>query len=153
MLYYFDSSAVVKRYAPEKGSAWVKGIAEPDSGNTIYIGQIGIVEIAAALSRKIRTNELTREDYEAALNLFLLDVRNEKYVVGLLSDHTIQAAVDLTKRHPLRAYDAVHLTIAIGLNVALLAAESPPLTFVSADKILCEAAGKEGLATDNPELH
>jgi predicted nucleic acid-binding protein len=96
---------------------------------------------------------ITQEDYEAALNLFLLDVRNEKYVIGLLSDHAIQTAVDLTKRHPLRAYDAVHLAIAIGLNAALLAAESPPLTFVSSDKMLCEAAGKEGIVTDNPELH
>ena len=24
MLYYFDSSAAVKRYAPEKGNEWVK---------------------------------------------------------------------------------------------------------------------------------
>jgi len=153
MLYYFDSSAVVKRYAPEKGSAWVKSIAVPTSGNTLYVGQIGVVEIAAALSKKVRNNELTEEAYEAASSLFLLDVRNEEYVIGLLTDHTIQSAVDLTKRHPLRAYDAVHLAIAIGLNVALLAVESPLLTFVSSDKTLCEAVGKEGLATDNPELH
>jgi hypothetical protein len=29
MLYYFNSSAVVKRYAPERGTEWVKSILEP----------------------------------------------------------------------------------------------------------------------------
>ena len=80
MMYCFDSSAVVKRYAPETGSAWVKSIVAPASEDTIYLGQVGVVEIAAALSRKVRTQELSQEDYEAALWLFLIDVRNEAYV-------------------------------------------------------------------------
>jgi predicted nucleic acid-binding protein len=65
MLYYFDSSAAVKRYAPERGSEWVKLLVEPIVGNTIYLGHIGVVEIAAALSRKVRTKELIQENYEA----------------------------------------------------------------------------------------
>lgn len=48
MVYYFDSSATVKRYASEKGSHWIREIVEPAAGNVIYIGQIGVVEIAAA---------------------------------------------------------------------------------------------------------
>lgn len=50
MVYYFDSSAAVKRYASEKGSRWVKDIVEPAAENIIYLGQIGVVEIATALS-------------------------------------------------------------------------------------------------------
>ena len=79
--YCFDSSAVVKRYAPEKGSAWVKSIVQPTAGNSVYLAQIGIVEIAAALSRKVRTHELRRGDYEAALGLFLTDVRNADFIL------------------------------------------------------------------------
>lgn len=37
MLYYFDSSAAVKRYAPEQGSEWLRSIAEPSAENTVYI--------------------------------------------------------------------------------------------------------------------
>lgn len=48
MVYYFDSSATVKRYASEKGSHWIRDIVEPAAENIIYIGQIGVVEIAAA---------------------------------------------------------------------------------------------------------
>jgi len=150
MLYYFDSSAVVKRFAPEKGSEWVKSIAEHPEDNTIYLGQIGIVEIAAALSKKVRTNELSLADYEATLALFLIDVRNEEYIIAPLSDRIVEVAVDLTRRHPLRGYDAVHLATALIVNAALLEAELPPLIFVSADAILCEAARQEGLTTNNP---
>jgi predicted nucleic acid-binding protein len=106
MTYYFDSSAVVKRYAPERGSAWVKSIVQPASGNSVYLAQIGVVEIAAALSRKVRTNELRREDYEAALGLFLSDVRNAEFILIPINDHIIELTVDLTGHHPLRGYDS-----------------------------------------------
>ena len=153
MLYYFDSSAAVKRYAPEKGSGWVKLLVESIEGNTVYLGQIGVVEIAAALSRKVRTGELAQKDYEAALWLFLRDVQNGEYIIAPLSDQVVDLAVDLTRRHPLRGYDAVHLATAIILNTALLEAELPSLTFVSADRVLCEAAQGEGLPADNPNEH
>lgn len=153
MLYYFDSSAAVKRYAPEKGSEWARLLVEPIEENTVYLGQVGVVEIAAALSRKVRTKELTQEDYEAALWLFLRDVQNEEYIIAPVSDQVVDLTVDLTRRHPLRGYDAVHLATAITLNTALVEAGLPPLTFVSADGVLCEAARGEGLPADNPNEH
>jgi len=151
MVYYFDSSSAVKRYAPEKGSGWVKDLVDPAAGNVIYLGQIGVVEIAAALSKKVRTRELTQENYEAALQLFLTDVENEEYITAALSDPILQLAVDLTRRHPLRGYDAVHLATAVSLNSALYEAKLPSLTFVSGDRILCEAARSEGLVVENPD--
>ena len=42
MLYCFDSSAVVKQYATERGSAWVRSIVPSDAENTIYLGQVGL---------------------------------------------------------------------------------------------------------------
>ena len=153
MLYCFDSSAVVKRYATERGSAWVRSIGPSDAENTIYLGQVGIVEMAAALSRKVRTQELSHDEYEAALWLFLMDVRNEEYIVTPLSDHIVELAVNLTRRHPLRGYDAVHLATAMALNTALMSAGLSQLVFVAADGRLCDAAQGEGLATENPNDH
>ncbi len=153
MIYYFDSSTAVKRYAAEKGSRWVKDLVEPAAGNVIHLGQIGVVEIAAALSKKVRTRELTQENYEAALQLFLADVQNEEYITASLSDPIIQLAVDLTKRYSLRGYDAVHLATAISLNTALKEAELPAIIFVSGDRLLCEAARAERLAIENPDEH
>jgi len=151
MLYHFDSSAAVKRYAPEKGSGWVKNLVEPSSGNTIYLGQIGVVEIAAALSKKVRVEELTQEAYGAALQLFLTDVKNDEYLIASVSDQVIERAIELTKRHPLRGYDAVHLATAIAINTALLAAKLTSLVFVSTDTILCNAAEAEEFSVQNPD--
>ena len=52
-----------------------------------------------------------------------------------------------------KRYDAVHLATAISLNMALLAAEFPPLVFVTGDRILREAAQSEGLVVENPDEH
>ncbi len=150
MLYYFDTSALVKRYAPEAGTKWVKSIVEPSTGNIIYLSQIGIVEVASALNLKKRTGELSQADCKSALQLFLIDVRNGQYIISPLANRVVNLAVDLTVRQPLKAYDAVHLAAAITINVSLLGTKSPPIIFVSADKRLCKASESEGLSTQNP---
>jgi predicted nucleic acid-binding protein len=55
--------------------------------------------------------------------------------------------------HPLRAYDAVQLAAALSLRtqIAVLGLSAP--TFISADKDLRQAAIREGLNTDDPNLH
>jgi len=90
MPYYFDSSAAVKRYAPEQGSVWVRGIMPPAEKDTIYLAQVGVVGITAALGRKVHTGELAQEDQEAALRLFLEDVRNKIYLIAPLSDVIVE---------------------------------------------------------------
>ena len=95
---YFDSSAAVKRYAPEIGSGWVNTICE-SAEDKVYLGQIGVVEIAAALSKKVRTKELTQEDCEATLEVFLEDVRNSEYLIVPLTDQAVELGVDLTRRY------------------------------------------------------
>ena len=61
-------------------------------------------------------------------------------------------AAQLTQRHPLKAYDAVQLAVALRQNRALALVERS-LIFVSGDKTLLSAAQAEGLATDNPFDH
>jgi len=118
--------------------------------NTVYLGQIGAVEIAAALSKKVRTRELNQEEYEAALEAFLKNVQNEDFCMIPLSEQVIEEAVNLTRRYPLRGYDAVHLATAVAVNRILLESALAALTFSSSDKILCEAARGEGLMVYDP---
>lgn len=78
----------------------------------------------------------------------------KEYAVVPLSDHVVELGVELTRRHPLRGYDdAVHLATAATMRTALLGAGLPPLVFVSADQVLCEAAEDEGLLPVNPNEH
>ena len=43
--YYFDSSALIKRYVSEAGSAWVCGLFDPGLGHEAFIAEITPVEI------------------------------------------------------------------------------------------------------------
>ena len=49
--------------------------------------------------------------------------------------------------------DAVQLAAGLTLNAILLQTQRPPLTFLSADVHLIQAAQNEGLTVDNPNLH
>jgi len=48
-VYFFDSSAVFKRYASEIGTIWVLGILDPAAGNIIYMASITGVEVVSGL--------------------------------------------------------------------------------------------------------
>lgn len=50
--YFFDSSALVKRFARERGSAFVLRLLRPSSKNRLYAARITEVEVCAALARR-----------------------------------------------------------------------------------------------------
>jgi hypothetical protein len=49
--YFFDSSALVKRYHFEPGSAWVRSICDPRTRPPLYLSRPAQVEVVAALRR------------------------------------------------------------------------------------------------------
>ena len=49
--YFFDSSALVKRYVAEIGSTWIESLIDPQTGNRLIIARITWVEVLSALAR------------------------------------------------------------------------------------------------------
>ena len=47
--YYFDSSALVKRYVAEAGTNWMNRLCAAGAGHTLYTVRISGAEIIAAL--------------------------------------------------------------------------------------------------------
>lgn len=155
--YYFDTSAVVKLYVSEVGSAWVERIvSQRDEQNgfahTIAFVKIGIVEAAAALTRRQRMGDITLPERNQLYTSFMRD-SERRYVTLSVSDSLLLLAAELTQRHLLRGYDAVHLAGAVGLNRQLKASRLMELTFVSADDVLCDMARIEGLIAENPNTY
>jgi hypothetical protein len=56
--YFFDSSALVKRFAREQGSAFVLSLLRPSTKNRLYAARITEVEVCAALSRRKKGNTI-----------------------------------------------------------------------------------------------
>ncbi len=148
---YFDSSALVKRYLAEVGSAWVQSRCN-DPTQIIALADIGRVEIAAAFASKLRGQAITQADYQRARAKSAADAQ-QKYQLVPVTSERIDEAIDLTARHKLRGYDATHLACALYLNQVLLTNGLTPLIFVTADHDLLQAAQAEGLAVENPNQY
>lgn len=150
--YFLDSSAAVKRYVTETGSAWMNRLVDAAAGHLITLSRLATVEVPAGLARRKREASIPDNHFRDSLNAFLRAVHSQYQLIE--TDETVcNLARDLIVRHPLRAYDAVQLASALAANQVLLKSNLSALTFISADARLTTLAQAEGLATDNPSLY
>jgi uncharacterized protein len=150
--YYFDSSALVKYYAQEVGTKWVRGLIDAQSSNEIFTALLTGVEIVAAIKRRERMNLITASDASAALAVFRNQFRS-RFKAFRASDAVVDRAMNLAEAHKLRGYDAIQLPSALLIEERMTAQGVGPLTLISADDELNHAAEAEGLLTDNPNQH
>ena len=146
--FYLDSSALVKRYAIETGTAWVRMLCE-QADSVIAVALFGLAEVAAAVNGKRRSGTLDAAASDAILNDLKADAVAQ-YSLLDIDQFVVDEAMDLTSRHRLRGYDAIHLACALRLNRALIELQLPSLILVSADGDLLKAAQGEHLTTENP---
>jgi hypothetical protein len=157
-LYYFDASALVKYYILEPGSLWVRGLVDAlasdgvSQANTIFISEVSITESAAAFAVLHRIQRISQRARDGAFKACMKHIATGLLKTIPVTTVNFQMAAHLTQRHPLKAYDAVQLAVALGHHQAL-ATHSLNLTFVSGDNSLIAAAQGEGLPTGNPFDH
>lgn len=147
--YFFDSSAIVKRYVNETGSDYVENLTVSKNKNTILVTRITQVEVTAAFARRGKTGSLIQSDVDDAIRLFQHDLTNN-YLVVEITKHILDRATDLALNHALRGYDAVQLATASEIANERISRGLSPLVLVSADIELNDAAKVEGLAVENP---
>jgi uncharacterized protein len=149
---FFDSSSLVKRFANETGTSWIFSLVRPVAKNRLYLARITGVEVIAALTKRMRVGSLTSTATDKAIARFEREFAN-RYLLIEVSPQIIKRAMTLAKNHTLRGYDAVQLASALQANQDRLTIGGTPLTFISADNHLNNAAGSEGLMIDNPNNH
>ena len=140
---YFDTSALIKRFVEEKGSALVQSMVE--SGEAVATAKIAYAEVFAGLTRKMREGNLAEVQYDLACRQFETDWH--AYIRVELNDDLLFLARDLIRRHGLRGFDAVHLASALVLSGAI----DEEVSFAAADRRLLRAAAAEGLRAVNVE--
>ncbi len=147
-----DSSALVKRYVSETGSAWIQQITDPQTGNSLFIARITWVEVRSAFARRQREGSLTSTAVNQLIQTFRSDLNNQYQVIEL--DSTLaETAGQLVSLYPLRAYDAVQLASLLRIQPAFATTQSTQLIFLTADNRLSAIAIALGLLTDNPNNH
>lgn len=150
--FFFDSSAIVKRYVNEVGSNYADGLIDVQSGNVILLARITRVEVAAAIARRLKGGSITAIDTQNMMLAFQHDLTNYYYTVEI-TPAILTIAASLATKHALRGYDAVQLAAAFEASNARTTNALPPLTLVSADIDLNVAARSEGLRVENPSAH
>lgn len=151
-VYFFDSSAIVKRYVQETGTQWVNDIIDPGSGNDIYLARITGVEVVSALVGHGRDGTISAQDVATALEQFHKDFTSEYQALDIIAS-VLTRAMSLAETHALRGYDAVQLAAALEAHGLCLATGLSALTLISSDIALNAAATVEGLKVDNPNNH
>ena len=139
--YYFDTSALVKRYHIEPGSDRVDRLFT-DPASTFLTANITLVELTSALDRKCQEGTLLRPALNRVLMAVSQDLTEEFALIELGASHILQSQ-ELILRYHLRTLGALHLAVLLTLR------ELVP-TLVSADHRLLDAAQQEQFAVLNP---
>lgn len=150
--YFFDSSALVKRHVDETGSKWVRSLIRAKTTYRIYIARITPVEIFAAITRRQHGGDFSAAQAGAMLGHYRRHLDQRYRIIDLTPAIYADAMLKARKRR-LRAYDAEQLAAALELRRQHKAAGLAPVTLISADQALNDAATAEGLTVDDPRSH
>jgi predicted nucleic acid-binding protein len=151
-VYYLDTSALVKRYVQETGTAWVLDLTDVRTGHDLYTVRVTGPEMIAALFRRARTRDVSWDDATRSAGSFRTDWQQQYQIVEVTAGLADQAMA-LAEKHGLRGYDAVHLAAACTLQQMRALMELPSLIFVSADAQQREVAAAAGLPVEDPNDH
>jgi len=143
MPHFIDTSALFKRYQPEKGTAMVSQILEtPDE--SVFISALSIVEIISNLRRLFEVDKITtKEQFLQQRAFFYQDINALGITILDVSAEDIIKAENLILKRYMKPIDSIQLAIALNLK-------RDDVIFVSSDRRLCKIAHDEGLQTLTP---
>jgi predicted nucleic acid-binding protein len=145
--YFFDTSAIVKRYHREDGSDLIDRLFT-ESDAEFIISDISIIEFYSALSLKVRVNEIDEENFVSLRKLFSQDIKKGIYqVVEFTNAEKLESTkllLKYAKKHSLKTLDAMQLSVMKAIGQTELKA------VVCADKKFCKIINIEGFTVTNP---
>ncbi|MBI3603653.1 MAG: type II toxin-antitoxin system VapC family toxin [Nitrospirae bacterium] len=142
--YYFDTSALVKRYSRERGTSIVNALLAK-RGKTAVLGTISITEFYSTMALKAQQGELTRDDWYSVIFKFEAEATRGLYHFVAPSSRTFLTTKQLILDHPyLRTAQALQLALAQELRPLRL-------SMVSSDRQVLDLCRPFGIKPINPE--
>lgn len=129
---FFDSSAFIKKFIQERGSAEVDDYCQQAS--ILGLSIICLPEMMSALNRKVREGGISIENYYDVKERITEDIEDIQ-IINLVPE-VVEGSITLLENNMLRSLDALHLACAITWNSEL---------FISSDKRQIQAATNSGL--------
>ncbi len=122
--FYLDTSVIAAYYIPEALSNTVEEFLKTEPHPAV--SQLVEVELFSAISRRVRTRELSQQDARRIANLFQAHLESGLYDRLPLEPAHFDLACDWISRFtlPLRSLDALHLAIAESNHLCLVTADA-----------------------------
>lgn len=141
-IYFFDTSALVKRYHKEEGSEKVEKIFE-NQDNIVVIANITLSEMTSAFLKKYNLQEINEEDLRKTISKFSEEIISNFWIIDIERNH-INISQDFILKYNLRTLDSIQLAVLLNLK-------SLNPIFVCSDIDLTNSAEDEGIKVLNPE--
>ena len=150
--FYFDASALAKRYTEEVGSGKIDFFFHNIPLARLSCLTIGAIEVFWICVRKRNDSRITSHQFERAVTHLTREVTNSQSDFRTISvpDSLVWNSMDLVETHSLNSVDAMVLCSALDAATELRRTEDT-LVLVASDQRLLRAAGAEGLQVFNPE--
>lgn len=154
--FYFDASALVKRYSSgERGASLMNHLLDtlpPDQLNRGCL-EIGIGEVVSVLVRQRNDGRLKHHLFQQALALFRQEVIDQDQFLKVpIQPGLVQRSLLLIERHNVNATDALVLRSALELRPGF-ESQGVHLVLVASDERLIKAAAQHNLTVFNPETN
>jgi predicted nucleic acid-binding protein len=135
-LYYLETSALVKLYVREPGTATMLQLVSQPAGDRFAVLALAQVEVQSAVRRRQRAGDVPAPVADRLLDVFQQHLETI-FVRQHATEIVIESACSLVDKYGLTALDAVHLAAYLSLATSVGPA---PIPFVSADQQLLRAA-------------
>ncbi len=149
--YFADTSALLKRYVSEAGSAWIRSL----DLSGLSVSALAPLEVRSALARRERQGSLLVPQVRTIWRGFRRGLRD--WVVIQIDRGLLSGAVSLVARGaidaPLRSLDALQLASALEFQRRARRAGVGPVVLLTANDRLEAAAARVGLVVENPNRH
>jgi uncharacterized protein len=145
--YFLEATAFAKLFVREAGTDVLIRLMESVEDNRKLIAASTPLEVYAAIRRRERAGGISRENAAAAMEILRLEAA--RTVQEPLNPAVLECARQLLDRRVLRWPDALQLGAAL---VARDMFQGTDIIFVSASKVLLDAAQAEGLQVVNPTM-
>jgi predicted nucleic acid-binding protein len=139
MIFFFDTSALIKRYISEPGSNKVDELCE--IAENIVVSPVTKIEVHSTLKRLLATNLISEDDYETVKNN--IDYDFKYFTVLSFNEEIEKEAIKLIEKHQLKTLDSIQLA-------SCLYRKADIKDFVVSDVKLKTAAGIENIDVIDP---
>ena len=151
--FYFDASALVKRYIREDGSNKINFLFDNLPLSQFKCLTIGAAEVFWVCVRKKNDGRMTPYEFTHAVANLNREVTSDtsNFRTESVPDALVWASLNLVETYSLNSVDAMVLHSALDVAVKLRST-GDTLVFVASDQRLLRAASNEGLLIFNPEM-